>query len=245
MNNSRLDRGPVQPGFSLVELLVVIAIVGIAMALVLPAVQQSRASARRAQCQSNLRQWAIAVLTHADTHDGVLPRRGQGSQPVRQLTRPADWFNALPQFMEDRPYSEMSQLGLTPKAGESVVWVCPEAEEIDLSAFPSYTIEPKNFFSYAMNTALSVWDRPQPDALRKVGPTHTMVFMADSPGPWCSVLPSKKPYSPAARHRGVVNIAFLDGHVAAFSGDEVGCGTGDPKRPDVRWFVPDSSWIEP
>ncbi len=92
-------------GFSLVELLAVIAIVGILVALLIPAVQQSRAAARQAQCQSNLRQWAIAVQTHADIHDGVLPRRGQGVQPVRQLTRPTDWFNALPQLMEDRAYS--------------------------------------------------------------------------------------------------------------------------------------------
>ncbi len=222
-----------------------IAIVGILMALVLPAVQQSRAAARRTQCQSNLRQWAIAVQTHADTHDGVLPRRGQGSQPVKQLSRPADWFNALPQFMEDRPYSELNQLGLAPKAGDSSVWVCPEAEEIDPNAYPSYTIDPKNFFSYAMNMALSVWDQPKADALRRVGPLHTMVFIADSPGPWCAVLPSKKPYSPAARHQGAANISFLDGHVESFLGDDIGCGVGDPKRPDVRWFVPDSPWMEP
>lgn len=232
-------------GFSLVELLAVIAIVGIIVALLLPAVQQSRAAARQAQCQSNLHQWAIAVQAHADLHNGELPRRGQGSQPVMQLSRPTDWFNALPQFMEDRPYSELSQLGIAPKAGDSTVWVCPDAQEIDPKTYSAYAIEPDNFFSYAMNMALSVWDQPHPDALRKVGPTHTMVFMADAPGPWCAVLPSTRPYSPSARHQGTVNIAFLDGHVESFSGDEIGCGTGDPKRPDVRWFVPDSPWMEP
>jgi prepilin-type N-terminal cleavage/methylation domain-containing protein/prepilin-type processing-associated H-X9-DG protein len=245
LHNSRLSHRRAQPGFSLVELLAVIAITGVLVALLLPAIQQSRAVSRRAQCQSNLRQWAIAVQTHADVHDGVLPRRGQGVQPVHQLTRPTDWFNALPSFMEDRPYSELSQLGLAPKAGDQSVWVCPEAQEIDPSAYPSYSIEPKNFFSYGMNMALSVWDQAKPDALRKLGPTHTMVFMADAPGPWCATLPSKQPYSPAPRHQGTVNIAFMDGHVDSFTGDEIGCGTGDPKRPDSRWFVPDSPWMEP
>ena len=43
-------------GFTLVELLVVIAIMGITLSMLLPAIQYSRASVRRSQCQSsNLR----------------------------------------------------------------------------------------------------------------------------------------------------------------------------------------------
>jgi len=53
-------------GFTLVELLVVIAIIGILIAMLLPAIQAARESARRANCSSNLRQWATAIQLYAD-----------------------------------------------------------------------------------------------------------------------------------------------------------------------------------
>jgi prepilin-type N-terminal cleavage/methylation domain-containing protein/prepilin-type processing-associated H-X9-DG protein len=67
-------------GFTLVELLVVVTIIGILISLLLPAIAGAINMVRNLECQSNLKQIALAALTYSTDNQGaILPAKQRGT----------------------------------------------------------------------------------------------------------------------------------------------------------------------
>jgi hypothetical protein len=112
----------------LVELLLVIAIIGIAIALLLPAVQAAREAARRIQCTNHLKQWALAaqMFHHSrdafpyarkfDGHSMSIP--GGWGDPLWQQNYTYGWYvNLLPYVEAQNVYALYENLEKTGPAG--------------------------------------------------------------------------------------------------------------------------------
>ena len=211
-------------GFTLIELLVVIAIIGIVAALLLPALGQGKASAQRAQCESNVRQLGIATQMYWNDFDG------NSFQYTLGLTNNGvlywfGWINtSLPEGQ--RPF-DLSLGALYPYVTGGDVRLCPSP----VWSSPKFKVKGTNvIFSYGCNA--SVFGAPAQSAIKAgkiLHPTDTALFadaaqVNDFQAPashanpmfeeWYYVDQTVSYPNGHFRHAQQANVAFADGHVA-------------------------------
>lgn len=235
-----------QAGFTLIELLVVLAIIGILAAILFPVFAKARENARRASCQSNLKQLGLGVLMYTQDYDENLP----GNIMINASTTPEGGYEVgSPYWMWYQliyPYTRSMQIAVCPSssvpdddtpyrgnyAANAVAMIAPAGGYSNAWADPG-PVTDSEFASPASTYLLmdggQAWTI-DPYWIVQRGTVAASYYLPGSGDaglqPDSSIPPSidgvwfQSDYQ-SGRHFGGVNMAFADGHVKWLSSEKV------------------------
>jgi len=228
----------VKRAFTLIELLVVIAIIAILAAILFPVFARARENARRASCQSNLKQIALGFMQYTQDYDEKLPLwfANLDGSAVSSFTTTAT--NAgQPGY--DEGWAELLQ----PYLKSTQIFQCPSE-----TTGPGTAGSNTNYTDYMYNGDISSYASGTGAGLSMAAinyPSNT-VLNADATSQWSgSIFGNNYAWGPPyalsyyTRHLDGANISFVDGHVKWEKPQNVAsrtsgtCGAGNSASPSV------------
>ena len=247
-------------GFTLIELLVVIAIIAILAAILFPVFARARENARRASCQSNLKQLGLGTAQYIQDYDGgYMPGCGDAMSTPGSSTGqvPNANFRSTGPWWMDRldPYTKSKQILVCPSA-TSIRWGNNNIVADGVTNGPLWIgYGYNNDFIGGCHQYINIpVDRIAKDSMMQA-PTLTVV-MFDSRGSNGGVFPPAQGYYvpyplpvdsnedpfPNDRHFDGMNALYADGHVK-WNKKEVfsyvppgGGGVYDYLNTDPKWL---------
>lgn len=227
-------------GFTLVELLVVIAVIAVLAALLLPALSQSKQTAQRIKCVSNLRQLSLAAQMYFDDNEGRTFSYMDGATNGGVVY----WFGWLQNGSEGDREFDATYGVLFPYLLGRGVEICPSVNYGDASFKLKAT---GAAYGYGYNRHLASAVGQPPFSIAKLRDTSAIGLFADA-AQINDFLPPASPdqpmleefyyvdwsTSPASypnahfRHQQRANVAFVDGHVGR---EQPASGSIDPRLP--------------
>jgi general secretion pathway protein G len=226
-------------------LLVVIAIVGILAALSLASLKGMLEQGTTAKCSSNMKQVAAVALLFAAENNGNLPPLNLAPNYAAAIVSPYPRPNS--QRITQNPNAYWWQDLLLQYASDSKIYSCPklslpatQARGGGESSTCPLGIGMNAAISGGLNSDLSpIWVRlvQVPQASLTVWFTDAGVDEKGESGPWSERKdaprtgmsfvkgwPNESPRFVMPRHKGRINVAFADGHVATVTPDQINWG---------------------
>jgi len=191
-------------GFTLIELLVVIAIIAILASILFPVFGRARENARKATCQSNLKQIGLAMEMYSQDYDGFFPLwyNSAGTNGVNK-----SWVDILSTYANAKGKYNNSKRPYY----QNTVFDCPSFDE---NAAPADYLYYAVLYGYSLCVDNELARIPKPSEVGIVadGEAYAQVTWANNhrvgtPGTAVSSSPLRN------RHSEGLNILYCDGHV--------------------------------